>query len=330
MSFHEKIIAEKYLIIKQLGQGGMSRVFQVFDIRLKKYWAMKTVEKNAGADGLFISGLYSEVAFLKKIEHPNIPRIVDLIELPEVIYLVMDLVEGVSLEQLLLECNVIPETTVVDWGLQLCEALGYLHQQSPPIIYRDMKPGNVMLQQNGIIKLIDFGISREVKDVAPNDTVCLGTRGYAAPEQFGKAKQSDARTDVYGLGVLLHQLLTGRNPSEHSYEIVPIRSIEISLSSWLEKTIIKATKADPNKRFQNCVEFAAALNHFDKIGAMHHKKQRVQYLKICLLFVLSLFSLAIIVSFYHEIVQELQRLSQKIMNRQIIDDLKEFFSFLIK
>ena len=126
--------------------------------------------------------------------------------------------------------------------MQICEALEYLHTRKPAIIYRDMKPSNVMLKPDGNIKIIDFGIAREYKEQSLADTVSLGTKGYAAPEQFGGKGQTAARTDVYCLGVTLYHLVTGHSPCDPPYEIYPIRHWNPQLDPGLEAVIEKCTQ----------------------------------------------------------------------------------------
>lgn len=150
----------------------------------------------------------------------------------------------------------------MEWAKQLCDVLGYLHSREKPIIYRDMKPANVMLRPDGNVMLIDFGTAREFKSRSVADTVCLGTRGYAAPEQYGGMGQTDARTDIYCLGATLYHLLTGHSPADPPYEIRPIGEwIPEYAGSGLEEIIIKCTKQDPNERYQNCAELMYALEH---------------------------------------------------------------------
>ena len=146
--------------------------------------------------------------------------------------------------------------------------------QNPPIIYRDMKPANIMLQPNGNIKLIDFGIAREYKEHNLEDTVSLGTKGYAAPEQFGGKGQTDQRTDIYCLGVTLYHLVTGKNPCEPPYEIYPIRYWNPNLSSGLESIILKCTRINPEERYQSCAELLYAILHYEEADETYQKKQK--------------------------------------------------------
>ena len=163
---------------------------------------------------------------------------------------------------------------VIDWARQLCNVLGYLHTQDPPIIHRDIKPSNIMLTPDGEIKLIDFGIAREFKDQKVADTTWLGTNGYAAPEQFGGKGQTDARTDIYCLGATLYHLVTGCNPSEPPYEKKPIRIINPNLSEGLERIILKCTREDPNERYQSVAELLYDLDHYKEIDDAYIKLQR--------------------------------------------------------
>lgn len=176
----------------------------------------------------------------------------------------MDYVEGETLKRVVDREGAQKQEHVLQWALSLCDVLMYLHSQNPPIIYRDMKPANIMLQPNGNIKLIDFGIAREYKEKNIEDTVSLGTKGYAAPEQFGGRGQTDIRTDIYCLGVTLYHLVTGKNPAEPPYEIYPIRHWDGRLSAGLEKIIQKCTQANPDERYQSDEELKYALLHYEE------------------------------------------------------------------
>jgi serine/threonine-protein kinase len=163
---------------------------------------------------------------------------------------------------------------VIVWAKQLCDVLNYLHTRTPVIIYRDMKPANIMLKPDGNVTLIDFGTAREYKEKNLADTTCLGTVGYAAPEQFGGMGQTDARTDIYCLGATLYHLVTGMNPCEPPYEIRPIREINPGLSAGLEKIICKCCQRDPNDRYQSAAELMFALEHYLEEDEDFKKKQK--------------------------------------------------------
>ena len=269
-------IDDKYEILKLIGQGGMSKVYLAMDKRLNKQWAIKEIEKRAKDKNneIVIQSAIAEANLIKQLDHPAIVRIVDIIDNGNVIYIIEDYIEGETLSTILENNGAQPQELVIEWAMQICEALEYLHTRKPPIIYRDMKPANVMLKPDGNIKVIDFGIAREYKDQSLADTVSLGTKGYAAPEQFGGRGQTDARTDVYCLGVTLYHLLTGQNPCEPPYEIYPIRHWNPQLSAGLEAIIQKCTQLNPDDRYQSCAELLYALHHYEEYGAAYRARQK--------------------------------------------------------
>lgn len=269
-------IDDKYEILKMIGQGAMSKVYLAMDKRLNKQWAIKEIEKRAKDKNneIVIQSAIAEANLIKQLDHPAIVRIVDIIDNGNVIYIIEDYIEGENLSTILENNGAQPQELVIEWAMQICEALEYLHTRKPPIIYRDMKPANVMLKPDGNIKVIDFGIAREYKNQSLADTVSLGTKGYAAPEQFGGKGQTDARTDVYCLGVTLYHLLTGQNPCEPPYEIYPIRHWNPQLSAGLEAIIQKCTQLNPNDRYQSCAELLYALHHYEEYGAAYRARQK--------------------------------------------------------
>ncbi len=270
------VIEGKYEILKLIGKGGMSQVYLAMDNNLNKQWAIKEIVKEARNrnNEIIVQSAIAEANMMKKLDHPCLPRIVDIINRDNVIYVVMDYIEGEPLSKVLQQDGAQPQEVVLEWAESLCGVLEYLHSQNPPIIYRDMKPANVMLQPNGNVKLIDFGIAREYKEQNLEDTVSLGTKGYAAPEQFGGRGQTDARTDIYCLGVTLYHLLTGQNPCDPPYELYPIRQYNPNLSAGLENIIIKCTQLNPADRFDSCAELLYALRHLDESDEGYRKKQK--------------------------------------------------------
>lgn len=271
-----QVIDDKYEILKLIGKGGMSKVYLAMDKRLNKQWAVKEVQKNARDNNneVVVQSAIEEAQMIKELDHPAIVRIVDIIENDEVIYIIEDYIEGETLGSIVEEHGAQPQKLVIDWAMQLCEALEYLHTRKPPIIYRDMKPANVMLKPDGNVKVIDFGIAREYKEHGLADTINLGTRGYAAPEQFGDKGQTDARTDVYCLGATIYHLVSGHNPAEPPYEMKPIRYWNPQLSAGLEVIIQKCTQFNPEDRYQSCAELLYALHHYEEYGAAYRAKQK--------------------------------------------------------
>lgn len=281
------VIDGKYELLKEIGRGGTSIVYLAMDKRLNKEWAVKEVKKRGftAENEEVVNSLIAEAELIKKLDHPALPRIVDIIEKKMVFFIIMDYVEGESLLKILDSFGAQPQEDVVEWGLELCDVLSYLHHQDPPIIYRDLKPANVMLTPSGDVKLIDFGAAREYKvdEKDVEDTVSLGTRGYAAPEQYGGKGQTDARTDIYNLGATLYQLLTNHNPSKKPYEIYPIRKWDKSLSTGLEKIIIKCTRKNPEERYQSAEELAEALAGYKRLDDEYLQARRVKIFKVATL-----------------------------------------------
>ena len=269
------LVDGKYKILNKVGQGGMSVVYLAMNEKANKQWAVKEVRKDGVLDFEAVKqGLVAETDILKRLSHPNLPSIIDVIDTDESFIIIMDYIQGNSLNKALEEYGAQPQDKVIEWAKQLCDVLGYLHTRTPPIIYRDMKPANIMLKPDGNVTLIDFGTAREYKEKNLADTTCLGTVGYAAPEQFGGMGQTDARTDIYCLGATLYHLVTGMNPCEPPYEIKPIREINPNLSGGLERIILKCTQRDPNDRYQSAAELMYALEHYEEIDDIYRKKQK--------------------------------------------------------
>lgn len=268
------LVDGKYRVLKKCGQGGMSVVYMAMNERANKTWAIKEIRKDGTQNYEVVKqGLIVETDMLKRLNHPHLPSIIDVIDGDGSFLIVMDFIEGKTLSDVLKEYGAQPQESVIDWAKQLCDVLGYLHSRTPAIIYRDMKPSNVMLKPDGNVVLFDFGTAREYKSQNLEDTVCLGTRGYAAPEQYGGHGQTDARTDIYCLGATMYHLVTGHNPSEAPYEMYPIRHWNPALSSGLEAIILKCTQKNPMDRYQSCAELLYALEHYWETDASYRKKQ---------------------------------------------------------
>ena len=267
------VIDGKYEILREIGKGGMSVVYLAMDTHLNKQWAVKEIRKTGGGknDEIIVNSLLAEANMMKRLDHPSLPRIVDIIDNGVTIFVVMDYIEGESLDKILKEYGPQPEETVISWAKQLCDALSYLHSQKPPIIYRDMKPANVMLKPEGNIKIIDFGIAREYKEQKLQDTTVLGTKGYAPPEQY--SGQTDARSDIFALGMTMHHLLTGIDPrSGEAY--APVRMWKPELSEGIEIIIDKCVEPAAENRYQNCADLLYDLEHPELITKGYKDKQK--------------------------------------------------------
>lgn len=276
------LVDGKYRIIAQTGKGGMSTVWLALNEAVNKQWAIKEVKKSSPStsDQIIKQNLVTEAGILRHLKHPHLPSIVDIFNEDDTFLIVMDYIEGRTLSDILKEQGRQPQADVVDWALQICSVFKYLHGLNPPIIYRDMKPGNVMLKPDGNIMVIDFGTAREYKHESGEDTIHLGTKGYAAPEQFqDNHQQTDPRTDIYNLGATMYHLVTGKNPSKPPFKFLPIRQVDRTLSSGLESIILKCVAPDPNERYQTVDDLEFALEHYQELEVETIKQKSSAYRK---------------------------------------------------
>lgn len=270
------LLEGKYRVIKKLGEGGTAKVYLVWHEAMGVYRAVKEiVMKDADPKNFARQNLLKEIYIMKKIKHPNLPVIYDVIIKRDVLWLIMEYIEGENLKDVLKREGYVDEKRALSWGRQICGVLGYLHGQNPPIIHRDLKPTNLILRKDGYIVLIDFGTAREYRSgERRNDTTCLGTRGYAAPEQYGGNGQTDERTDIYGLGVTLYHLLTGKNPEEPPYHIYPVRRWRKELSPGIEEVILKCVRENPEERYVDCRQLDKDLQQLAMGGDGFRKKEK--------------------------------------------------------
>ena len=283
------VIDGKYKILDKIGQGGMSIVYLAMNERANKMWAVKEVRKDAVIGGETIRHrLIAETRILKQLKHKYLPEIADIIDDGGTFLIVMDYIQGKSLKAVLKESmeirgRPIDAADVCRWGAQLCCVLDYLHTREAAVIYRDMKPANVILKPDGDISLIDFGTARIFKNGCDQDTVCLGTPGYAAPEQYGGSGQTGPRTDIYCLGATLHQLVTGRNPSETPFHFPKITQcrpqllwetpkMDRDLLFGLEAIIDRCTSYDAAARYPSCKRLEYDLKHPEQLSSPYRRK----------------------------------------------------------
>jgi serine/threonine-protein kinase len=264
-------VVESYKVLALLGQGGMGAVYLVEDTQtFNKRYALKELldyftNPQEQAEALQLFG--EEARTLVHLSHLHLPQVTRYFSHNRRQYLLMEYIEGQTLEQLLLQNNrPLPEAEVKGWVLQLCNVLTYLHQQKPPIIFRDLKPANIMLNKDGVIKLIDFGIARMFDPKKTTDTLKMGSVGYASPEQHAGQGQTDARSDVYSLGATMHHLLTGHSPTVRPFAFQQPRQLNPKLSSRISQVIMKAVQMDPDQRYQTVQSLRAELEGpFDRI-----------------------------------------------------------------
>lgn len=246
------VLFDRYEITSVLGKGGMGTVYLAKDLRLSgKYWAIKEVylEENQ------LEEFASEAKMLVELDHPNLPKIIDYFTKDTgQTYLVMDYIKGQSLADMYEEKKYeLPYAKVIKYSIQVCNLLDYLHAHKPtPIVYRDLKPSNIMIDEKDNVQLIDFGIARKFQEGKDADTVNIGTMGFAAPEQFESNRQTDHRTDLYSLGATMYYLL-----SEGRYYIStqkPLREINTSLPEELYEIIHYFLQNEPSNRYQSAKE----------------------------------------------------------------------------
>ena len=258
-NFINNVVGGRYFVLEQIGKGGFSNVFKARDIKngdifvLKQYITSDPANKNN-----LLEGMERELNVLKHVSHPVLPKIYNLIKEENDFFLVMEYVEGINLKTYIEINGVLNKKMIVNIINQVCSGLYYLHSLEPPIVYRDLKPSNIILMEDGKIKLIDFGMAKRYNREIDADELALGSKGFAAPEQFGDKQGSglyntDARSDIYGIGTTMYYLRKGKtfkdNPSW------------FRVSHKMKKIILKCTKKNPEERFQNCIEVLCAIKN---------------------------------------------------------------------
>ena len=265
-----EIIDERYEILKEIDRGGMSIVYLAQDNRLKKPLAIKDIRKsNKIQTDILLKCLKGEADLLTALDHQTLPKIYDIIEGESHIYVVMDYIEGESLKKKLDREKVCSYADVIEWGKQLSEVLDYLHKRKPyPIIYRDMKPHNVMITPDGKLKLIDFGTA--IKSDSETRNLNFLTDAYAAPEQKN-GEPADERTDIYNLGITLYHLVTGLKRKEGEI-LRPIREVNPALPEGLDYIISKCINDIPSERYQMAADLNRDLFRVNKMNKDYKKK----------------------------------------------------------
>jgi serine/threonine-protein kinase len=287
----------RYRIRRIIGQGGMGSIYLTDDLRLEgRQCALKEVEHDKTLSGNLIKEardqFLREATVLARLDHPNMPKVSDFFSISQRDYLVMDFVPGKDLRTLMVETKekgtFLSESEVLNWSNQLSDALAYLHHQNPPIVHRDIKPGNLKLTPNGVLKLVDFGL---VKVLAPGEiTITIlqgqGTALYTPLEQYGgDIGHTDVRSDIYAFGATLYHLLTGKAPADARQRFInpsiltPIRPQNPSVSSRTEKAIFWAMSLHPDDRPGSVDEFKDALIGSRPVsipsGIRMHSKPRI-------------------------------------------------------
>ncbi|NLM74793.1 MAG: serine/threonine protein kinase [Clostridiaceae bacterium] len=266
-----QILDNKYKIIEVIGYGGTSKVYLAENIVLGNMWAIKAVPKNSS---WYLDGM-NEIQALKHLSHPMLPRIADYIEDENASYIVMDYFPGVNLLDYIRDKGSIPQNQLIQWTGELIDVLNYLHSQQPAIIYRDMKPGNIIVGSDNRLRLIDLGTVRYKREEKIEDTIYIGTQGYAAPEQYGTGL-SDERTDYYNLGMTLVHMATGVHPANLVGGNIKDALKKSGISKKFLDFMLKLINPDPDKRPYNSDELIKLFEY----AAQNNKTLFFQYNRI--------------------------------------------------
>lgn len=282
----------EYRIESAIGHGGMGQVFLAVHTTLHVPFALKRgqldqpvpetvlaelervlrqegplrrpithmlTEQDFPASGVQTDRFIREALLLARLDHPAIPSLYDYFIEDGHWYLVMDYIPGPTLGEYVMQRAPLPPLEALNYSIQLCDVLDYLHKQTPPVVFRDVKPSNVILSPDGRVMLVDFGIARYFKPGQLNDTMEFGSPGYAPPEQYQGGGQTDGRSDLYSLGVILHEMVSGKRPAGAGNPLESLRCLNPAISPALSGLVTVATRAEPMYRFQSARTFYLAL-----------------------------------------------------------------------
>ena len=272
----------KYKIIKELGRGGMSRVYLVEDMVLKKKWAMKMVDK-MGPDGHFYGkNLLEEARIMKDLDHPLLPKVLEIFNMDDKLCMIMEYVPGKSLEEIVTREGRLAEDDVKVKFMELADCMAYLHSLKNKVIYSDMKPSNIMMTEDGRLKLIDFSVARlgTGKEIFPANL--YASSGYAPPEQY-IGNKIDEKTDIYGLGMTMYRLASGLDPSSDDFIYKPLRDLRPEISKDLDKIIGLCIKEKPEERYGSIRALVKDLKKYDK-----KRERNKKYAKLAVISALSI------------------------------------------
>jgi serine/threonine-protein kinase len=271
-----QVLQDRYEVLRLIGQGGMGSVFMARDLRLKgRPCVIKKLRDDffREEDRLKARGFFErEMQVLSELRHPHIVQILDFFAENDDYFLVMEYVQGNNLYQMLRtdrQGEPFPQKMVVEWVEQVCEVLHYMHSQHPPVVYRDLKPSNIMIDTNNVVKLVDFGIARPSQDQGEHTHVV--SAGYSPPEQYWGAV--DTRSDIYSLGMTIYFLLTGKEPD--SLKVCSPKTHNPAVTDGMDAIVRQATAQDINSRYQTIEEFVEALMHHDFVQAPTSPQSRV-------------------------------------------------------
>lgn len=273
-----KILDDRYEIIELIGSGGMANVYKALCHRLNRYDAVKIMRDETAANTELRRRFRAESQAVAMLSHPNIVSVYDVSHSDDVEYIVMELIDGITLKQYLQKKSVLDPSEVLDFTIQTAKALEHAHSKG--IIHRDIKPQNIMLLKDGMIKVADFGIASLENTIEENNGETVGSVHYIAPEQ-ARGEAPDARSDIYSLGIVMYEMLTGKLPYVGNSDVevavkhmntdpVTPRDIVPSLPEELERICLKAMNSNIDERYQSASEMLADLEEYKSQSLAAH------------------------------------------------------------
>lgn len=247
----DSLVDKRYRIDNIIGRGGTSVIYRAHDIKGGRVCAIK----QSGDD------ISREAALMRELKHPRIPSVWDVVKDNGYTYMIMDYMQGRTLLDIVQTEGAQKPEAVVWWMIQLVQIIGYLHSRIPEIVYRDVKPSNIILGDDNTISLVDYGAAKRYNSKASKDRIYVGTAGYAAPEQFGGRGQTDIRTDIYGIGAVMYHMITGTRPAglPYSMDISGNEKGTAMIPGDIKRIIEKCVRHDREQRYQSCTELIADL-----------------------------------------------------------------------
>ena len=257
------ILFEKYEVKREIGFGSMGSVYLVRNIKLGNLWALKVINCND------FGGIFREEGILRKINYISIPKIIDVYYKGEIVYIIEDYIEGISLDKAIKTYGNFSQDQIIKWGIELSEMLDYLHTMKPyPIIFRDLKPSNIIMTNYNKLVIIDFGISKyKMKNIT--DYISSGTRKYAPDEQFSQDKITDEKTDIYSLGIVLSECILGNVPTTD----VDVKRLLKFVDLELVLIVIKMINSDREKRYNSAKDIISDLENLKYISLKKFKRK---------------------------------------------------------